>query len=63
MIKASAISSLVTIYDLMGVSKQAFSRTFDFEIYLWTAVLYLVVVELVRRSIVYFEGRLGRHMH
>ncbi|WP_067217813.1 ABC transporter permease [Marinomonas gallaica] len=63
MIKASAISSLVTIYDLMGVSKQAFSRTFDFEIYLWAAVLYLVVVELVRRSIVYFEGRLGRHMH
>lgn len=63
MIKASAISSLVTIYDLMGVSKQVFSRTFDFEIYLWTAFLYLVVVELVRRSVVYFEGRLGRHMY
>lgn len=63
MIKASAIASLVTIYDLMGVTKLAFSRSFDFQIYLWAAVLYLLIVEVVRRSLKLIEGRLGRHLH
>lgn len=63
MIKASAIASLVTIYDLMGVTKLAFSRSFDFQIYLWAAVLYLLIVEVVRRSLKLIEGRLGRHLN
>lgn len=63
MIKASAIASLVTIYDLMGVTKLAFSRSFDFQIYLWAAVLYLVIVELVRRLLKHLEARLGRHLN
>ena len=62
MIKASAIASLVTIYDLMGVTKMVFSRSFDFQVYLWAAVLYLVIVEIVRRSLKFIEGRLGRHL-
>ncbi|MBT8767840.1 ABC transporter permease [Metapseudomonas boanensis] len=63
MIKASAIASLVTIHDLMGVAKAGFSRTFDFQIYLWAAVLYLAVVELLRRALVFAEARLGRHLN
>nr|WP_314872799.1 ABC transporter permease subunit [uncultured Pseudomonas sp.] len=63
MIKASAIASLVTLYDLMGVTKLAFSRSFDFQIYLWAAVLYLLIVEIVRRTLKYLEGRLGRHLN
>ncbi|MBF8753700.1 ABC transporter permease [Pseudomonas guariconensis] len=63
MIKASAIASLVTIYDLMGVTKLAFSRSFDFQIYLWAAVLYLVIVEIVRRALKHLEARLGRHLN
>ncbi|RBL65579.1 ABC transporter permease, partial [Pseudomonas sp. MWU13-2625] len=63
MIKASAIASLVTIYDLMGVTKLAFSRSFDFQIYLWAAVLYLLIVEVGRRSLKYLEARLGRHLN
>ncbi|MGF0238168.1 ABC transporter permease [Rhodococcus sp. IEGM1300] len=63
MIKASAIASLVTIYDLMGVTKLAFSRSFDFQIYLWAAVLYLVIVEVVRRCLKLLEGRLSRHLN
>ena len=58
----SAIASLVTIYDLMGVTKMVFSRSFDFQVYLWAAVLYLVIVEIVRRSLKFIEGRLGRHL-
>ncbi|WP_449432820.1 ABC transporter permease [Pseudomonas putida] len=63
MIKASAIASLVTIYDLMGVTKLAFSRSFDFQIYLWAAVLYLLIVELLRRLLKHLEARLGRHLN
>ncbi|SDS60906.1 ABC transporter permease [Pseudomonas oryzae] len=63
MIKASAIASLVTIHDLMGVAKAGFSRTFDFQLYFWAAVLYLVLVELIRRGLLLAEGRLGRHLH
>ncbi|MFJ7884070.1 ABC transporter permease [Pseudomonas sp. NPDC096917] len=62
MIKASAIASLVTIYDLMGVTKMVFARSFDFQVYLWAAVLYLLIVEIVRRSLKFIEGRLSRHL-
>lgn len=63
MVKASAIASLVTIHDLMGVAKQGFSRTFDFQLYLWAAALYLLIVELIRRALLLAEARLGRHQH
>ena len=46
----------------MGVTKLAFSRSFDFQIYLWAAVLYLLIVETVRRSLKLIEARLGRHL-
>lgn len=62
MVKASAIASLVTIYDLMGITKLAFSRTFDFQLYLWAAVLYLMIVEVIRRLLRRVEARLGRHL-
>ncbi len=62
MIKASAIASLVTIYDLMGVTKLAFSRSYDFELYLWAAVLYLLIVECIRRLWAVLERRLTRHL-
>lgn len=62
MIKASAVAALVTVYDLMGVAKLAFSRTFDYQVYIWAAVLYLLIVELVRRLIDLTERRLTRHL-
>ncbi len=62
MVKASAIASLVTIYDLMGVTKLAFSRSYNFELYLWAAVLYLLIVESIRRLWALLERRLTRHM-
>ncbi|ODN70020.1 ABC transporter permease [Methylobrevis pamukkalensis] len=62
MIKGSAIASIITVLDLMGETRRAFSRTFDFEAYLWAAVLYLVMVEVIRRLWDMFEGRLTRHL-
>lgn len=62
LIKASAIASLVTVYDVMGVARLAFSRTFSFEVYLWAALLYLLIVEIVRRTLLRIEWRLSRHI-
>ncbi|WP_397453358.1 ABC transporter permease [Pseudomonas sp. NA-150] len=61
-VKASAIASLVTIFDLMGVAKLAFSRSFDFQVYLWVAVLYLIIVEVVRRVLKQVDRHLSRHL-
>ena len=61
MIKSSAIASVITVYDLMGVTRLAFSRSYDMEVYLWAAVLYLLMVEIVRRVWDVLERRLNRH--
>ncbi|WP_455481226.1 ABC transporter permease [Bartonella sp. B12(2025)] len=62
MIKSSAIASLITIYDLMGIAKLTYSRTFDFQVYIWAALIYLLIVELIHRFIIFIEHRLTRHL-
>lgn len=62
MVKASALAALVTIFDLMGEARYAYSRTYDFNVYIYAAVLYLVLVEITRRVWLRFERRLTRHM-
>ncbi|WEK49196.1 MAG: ABC transporter permease [Candidatus Kaistia colombiensis] len=62
MVKGSSVAAIVTVFDLMGVTRLAYSRTFDFQVYLWAAVLYLVVVETIRRVWDKLEHRLTRHL-
>ena len=62
MIKASAIASLVTLFDLMGATRLAFARSFDLSIYLYAALIYLVLTEIIRRVWDKIELRLTRHM-
>ena len=62
MIKGSAIVSIITVYDLMGETRRAFSRTFDFQIYLWAAIMYLIMVEALRNLWEKMEYRLTRHL-
>jgi polar amino acid transport system permease protein len=62
MIKGSAIASVITVFDLMGATRLAFARSFDFEVYLWAAVLYLIIVETLRRVWDRLEIRLTRHL-
>lgn len=62
LLKGSAISSIVTIYDIMGEANRAFSRSFDFQAYIWAAVAYLIAVELIRRAWDLMERRLTRHL-
>ena len=62
MIKASAIASIITVLDLMGQTRLAFSKTYDLQIYIWAAVIYLVTVEVLRRLWELMERRLTRHL-
>nr|WP_254007598.1 ABC transporter permease [Rhizobium sp. L1K21] len=62
MIKGSAIVAIVTVYDLMGVTKYAYSKTFDFQAYLWAAIFYLIIVEVIRNILAKLDNRLTRHL-
>lgn len=62
MIKGSAVVAIVTVFDLMGETRRAFSRTYDFQMYLWAAVLYLIMVEVLRNLWAWIETRLTRHL-
>jgi polar amino acid transport system permease protein len=62
LIKGSAVASIITVSDLMGETRLAFSRSFDMTIYLYAAVLYLVMVETLRRIWSRIEARLTRHL-
>lgn len=62
MIKGSAIVAIITVLDLMGETRRAYSRTFDFQTYLWAAVIYLLIVECLRHIWDFLERRLTRHL-
>ncbi len=62
MIKGSAIVAIITVYDLMGETRRAYARTFDFQTYIWAAVIYLVMVETLRNVWEIIEKRLTRHL-
>ena len=62
MIKGSAIVAIITVFDLMGETRLAFSRSFDFQTYLWAALIYLRIVETLRHVVEWIERRLTRHL-
>ena len=62
LLKGSAIASVITVLDLMGETRRAYSRTFDFQLYLYAAVFYLMLVECLRLVWDRLERRLTRHL-
>ena len=62
MVKTSAIIAIVTVFDLFGVTRRAYSQTYDFQTYVWAAVIYLLIVETLRNLTVVAERRLTRHL-
>lgn len=62
MIKGSAIVALITVFDLMGETRRAYSRSFDFQSYVWAALIYLSIVELLRHAIDWIERIITRHL-
>ena len=63
MIKASALAAIVTLLDLMGQTRLIYARTFDFSIYLYAALLYLLLTGVITRFWNLAERRLSRHLH
>ena len=62
LMKASALASVVTVFDIMGRTRQVFSRSFDFSVYLWAAVIYLCITAIFVLAWRYAERRLSRHI-
>jgi len=62
MLKGSAIAAIVTVFDLFGETRRAYSRSYDFQAYIWAAVIYLFLVEMLRRVWDKIEARLTRHL-
>ncbi|MBB5573629.1 MULTISPECIES: ABC transporter permease [Rhizobium] len=62
LIKSSATVSIITVYDLMGETRYAFSQTYDYQTYLWAAIFYLSIVELMRNGWAHIEAYLTRHL-
>jgi len=61
-IKASALTAIVTLPDLLGVTRIIFSRTFDFSVYLYCAIIYLAMTEGIRRIWNEIERALSKHL-
>ncbi|QND47388.1 ABC transporter permease [Rhizobium lusitanum] len=62
LIKSSATVSIITVYDLMGETRYAFSQTYDYQAYLWAAIFYLSIVEVMRNGWARMETYLTRHL-
>ena len=62
MVKGSAVVALITVYDLMGETRRAYARSFDFQAYIWAAFIYLAIVETIRNIWDWLERRLTRHL-
>ncbi|NRB20391.1 MAG: ABC transporter permease [Rhodobacteraceae bacterium] len=62
LMKASALASIVTVFDLMGRTRQVFSRSFDFSVYLWAALIYLGITAIFVLLWWQVEKRLSRHI-
>ncbi|WP_029074841.1 ABC transporter permease [Kaistia adipata] len=63
LVKGSALASVVTVFDLMGRSRQIFLHSFDFAIYIWAAAIYLMITACIVLLWRLIELRLARHMH
>ncbi len=61
MVKASALASVVTVYDLLATAKMAFQRTYDFQAYIAAAIIYIITVEIIRRLWNALDKRLNGH--
>lgn len=61
MLKGGAVASVITIMDLMGQTRRAFSQTFDISVYFLAAGLYLIMATLFVMAWRQAERYLYRH--
>lgn len=59
MLKASALASVITLFDLMGATRAIFARHFALEMFVYAAVLYLALTLVLSRATAAIEARLN----
>ncbi len=59
LMKASALISTITVMDLMGQTRTIFSRSYDLSIFLYGALLYLVLAGLITLGLRLVEMRMA----
>jgi len=58
LMKGSALVSTITVMDLMGQTRTIFSRSYDLNVYLYAAVLYLAIAGVITLFCRLIESRL-----
>lgn len=62
LLKGSAIVSLISVADIMGVTKRAYGFTYDFQYYIWAAIIYFILVKILVKIIDKANNYLTRHL-
>ncbi len=63
MIKATSLASTITLLDMVGVARTIVAKTFaPYEIFIATAIIYLVMAAIFQRSFGLFEKRMSRYI-
>lgn len=62
LVKGSAIVAIISVFDLMGHTRYAFSQTFDYQTYIWAAIFYMLIVGFVGAVVNQVERFLTRHL-
>lgn len=62
LLKGGAVASIVTLLDLMGQTRRLFAQTFDFTVYCYAALAYLLITSTLVWLWHLLEKRLTRHL-
>jgi len=63
MMKATALASLVTVWEVTGVAQRIISHTYrTFEVFICAAIIYLVLNFIVIRLLLHVERRISPHL-
>ena len=64
MLKATSLASTITLLDMTGVARTIVARTFaPYEIFIATAIIYLVMTGILQRGFGLFEKRMSRYIN
>jgi len=64
MLKATSLASTITLLDMTGVARTIVAQTFaPYEIFIATAIIYLVMTGIIQRGFGLFEKRMSRYIN
>lgn len=64
MLKATSLASTITLLDMTGVARTIVAQTFaPYEIFIATAIIYLVLTTIFQRGFGLFEKRMSRYIN